>query len=233
MTEIPPGKRRWLPLWMYAAIALGPIGVIGGGIAFWNFADRGGCSAATPAIFGHIYNVPSSAMQPTLMPGEWVWAERRYYCDHDPRRGDLAVFVDPKSRGVLFIKRIVGLPGDRVQLTSGQLRINGEPVARQWLESAIHSEVSGDTREHSRFVESFAEGTPYTIEIGDQAAPNENTEEVAVPDGQYFMLGDNRDNSADSRMPMGFGLVPRAFIADRPAMVVWGEVWDRVGLRLR
>jgi len=172
-------------------------------------------------------------MAPTILKGDRVWSRRRYFCDHDPERGDLAVFTLPSDGRAVFVKRIIGLPGDRVQLKAAQLYINGEPVAHEWMDSAIHAKESGEASGISHFSESFPRGPRYLVEVTDPEGPLENTAEITVPDGSYFVLGDNRDKSDDSRQSQRFGLVPRAQIVDRPTMVIWSGSWDRVGLWLR
>jgi signal peptidase I len=212
-----------------AGIVMGLLASVVAALALWTFADQRGCGAETPALFSRLYTITSESMAPSIMEGDRVWAQRRYFCDHDPRRGDLAVLVLPNEPRTVFVKRIVGLPGDRVQLKLAQLYINGEPVAHEWMESAIHAEASGETQGHSRFSESFPDGPRYIVEIADQEGPFENTDEITVPDGTYFVLGDSRDKSDDSRR---FGPVPRASIVDRPVRVLWGADWNRLGLRI-
>jgi signal peptidase I len=230
MTDAPPPARPPRPRVAKAAsIVLGLLASVIATLAVWTFSDQRGCSAETPALFTRLYTITSESMAPSILKGDRVWAQRRYYCDHDPRRGDLAVLVLPNEPRTVFVKRIVGLPGDHVQLKLAQLYINGEPVAHEWMESAIHAEASGETQGYSRFSESFPDGPRYSVEIADQEGPLENTDEITVPDGAYFVLGDNRDKSDDSR---AFGPVPRASIVDRPVRVLWGPDWDRFGLRI-
>jgi signal peptidase I len=101
------------------------------------------------------------------------------------------------------------------------------------MDSAIHAEEGGEAQGVSHFIESFPNGPRYTVEIADQERPLENTEEITVPDGAYFVIGDNRDKSDDSRQSHTFGLVPRALIVDRPTIVIWSASWNRVGFSLR
>jgi signal peptidase I len=229
MTDAPPPAppTSRLRVARAASIVLGLLASVIAALAVWTFSDQRGCSAETPALFTRLYAITSDSMAPAILTGDRVWAERRYYCDHDPRRGDLAVLVLPNEPRTVFVKRIVGLPGDRVQLKLAQLYINGEPVAHDWMESAIHAAESGEAQGQAHFSESFSGGPRYVVEIADQEGPLENTDEINVPDGAYFVLGDNRDKSDDSR---AFGPVPRASIVDRPVRVLWGADWDRLGL---
>ena len=201
-------------------------------VAAWlTLGDSTGCNAETPVVFSHLYHVTSVTMAPTIESGDWLWAERRTYCSRDPERGDLAVLALPSHPGTVFVKRVIGLPGDRVQLQQGQLYLNGEPVRRDWLESTIHSSEAGDTTQRTRFMETLPNETRYAIELADPDAALENTGEIRVPEGRYFVLGDNRDRSEDSRAA-DFGLVPRGAMADRPVRVLWSDDTNRIGLRL-
>jgi signal peptidase I len=224
----PPAGRK---VRILALVAGAILAVAAAALGWLTIGDTNGCTDGAPSLFSRIYHISSASMAPAIQEGDWLWAERRYYCTHEPRRGDLAIFSMPKTPQAIFVERIVGLPGDRVQLKQAQLYINGEPIARDWVESTIHTDASGESRQRTRFVETFPEHDRYAVEVADIDAPAENTEEITVPAGQYFVLGDNRDQSLDSRMG-DFGLVPRGFIADRPALVAWSSDLDRVGLGL-
>jgi signal peptidase I len=216
-----------------ATIVLSLLLSVTAAFALWSYSDQSACGAETPAAFSSLYSITSESMAPTILKGDLVWSRRHYFCNHDPARGDLAMLTPPNGGRAVFVKRIVGLPGDRVQLKAAQLFINGKPVTREWMDSAIHAEESGDAQGVSHFSESFQNGPRYTIEIADPEGPLENTEEITVPDGAYFVLGDNRDKSDDSRQSQAFGLVPRALIVDRPIRILWGADWNRVGLKLQ
>ncbi|MGH7122782.1 MAG: signal peptidase I [Stellaceae bacterium] len=201
-------------------------------VAGWlRVGDSSGCTAETPAVFSHLYHITSATMEPTIEEGDWLWAERRYYCGRTPERGDLALLALPSHPGTVFVKRVIGLPGDRVQLQQGQLYLNGEPIRRDWLESTIHTGETGAAAQRTGFAETLPNETRYTIEVADPDAALENTGEITVPEGRYFVLGDNRDHSEDSRTA-DFGLVPRGSIADRPARVLWSSDRSRIGLKL-
>jgi signal peptidase I len=227
--RVPPkGYQRG---WVYLGIVALWLGATEG--LAWVAGPHGGCSPEVPSEFSHLYRIPGGSMRPTVYPGEIVVASTRYFCRNDPRRGDLALFLRPNKGGTIWVKRIIGLPGDKVQIKEGRVYVNGEAVAQEWLESGIDTDESGEGLQWARFVESFPDGARYVVEIADLGAPLENTPEVTVPADGYFMLGDERDNSMDSRMSREFGFIPRALIVDRPAYVVWSDDWDRFGLRLR
>lgn len=223
--------KRYQRFWVYLGIVV--LGIGAQEALSSGARPHGGCKPDIPRVFSHTYETSSGSMRPTVYPGEILVAETGYFCRNDPRRGDLALFLRPTNDGVVWVKRIIGLPGDKVQIKEGRVYVNGEPVAQEWLESGIDTDEKGEGVQWARFVESFPDGARYVVEIADLGAPLENTPEVTVPADGYFMLGDERDNSFDSRMGREFGFIPRALIVDRPAYVVWSEYWDRILLRLQ
>ena len=181
------------------------------------------------------FSIPTASMQQTLMIGDYfvankfVWGYGKHsfslgrYGDfslldfelpisnrifgREPNRGDVAVFR-PVPQNIEYIKRVVGLPGDRIQMKEGRLYINGTMVEREKLGTAQDTDSEGDTREVTVYRETFPEGTTHIIqEISDNASLD-NTQEYVVPAGHYFMMGDNRDRSADSRVLSQVGYVP-------------------------
>ncbi|KFC71099.1 Signal peptidase I [Devosia sp. LC5] len=181
------------------------------------------------------FSIPTASMQQTLMIGDYfvankfVWGYGKHsfslgrYGDfslldfelpisnrifgREPNRGDVAVFR-PVPQNIEYIKRVVGLPGDRIQMREGRLYINGAMIEREELGKAQDTDSEGDTREVTVYRETFPEGTTHIIqEISDNASLD-NTQEYVVPAGHYFMMGDNRDRSADSRVLSQVGYVP-------------------------
>ena len=127
-----------------------------------------------------------------MLLGDRLLAVRFYYRVFAPERGDLAVFTLPQDPSTYLIKRLVGLPGERVQVTRGVLAIDGA--------SALRERVAG-----GRFIETLPNGVRHPIVVAHDDAPFENTAVFTVPPGHYFMMGDNRDDLLDSRDPaMGF-----------------------------
>ncbi|MFS4437922.1 signal peptidase I [Paracoccaceae bacterium GXU_MW_L88] len=157
----------------------------------------------------------------------------------EPDRGDVVVFRHP-VQGVDFIKRVIGLPGDTVSITGGIITVNGEEIAR--TDDGVFEEIKapqggfqnvprcandpvedGGTCEKERFTETMDNGKSYSVlEIGAMQA--DNVAQFTIPDGQYFFMGDNRDNSQDSRYPQsvgGVGLVPAEYLLGRAEVVIF------------
>lgn len=173
--------------------------------------------------------VPSGSMNPTLMEGDYILVQKSHYglrlpfTQHrlteglDPQRGEIAVFASPAD-GKTLVKRVVGLPGDRIAMRDERLIINGEPLryeaSDQDFSDGMLAEWSGSVHRIER--EQLGSAEHYLmIQPLKQAASS--FDEITVPEGSYLMLGDNRDNSADSRY---IGFVPRAAFIGRATRVV-------------
>ncbi len=177
------------------------------------------------------FNIPSGSMIPTLLVGDYLFVSKfsygysRYALPLDfgffsgrilskaPKRGDVAVFRQPPSNQDDFIKRIVGVSGDRVQMIGGVLHINGEAVDKNRMEDFVTRDSRGRTRRIAQYTETLPNGPSYTVResLGDNG-PVDNTREFIVPEGQYFAMGDNRDDSNDSR---SWGFVPAENLVGR------------------
>ena len=177
------------------------------------------------------FNIPSGAMIPTLLVGDYLFVSKfsygytryslpfspplfsgRVFSSHGPERGDVAVFRLPADTSVNYIKRVVGLPGDKVQMIHGDLFINGQMVPRRQVEDYVYSDGGRSTVMH-QYVESLPRGPgePMVdhriIKFGDDG-PFDNTPVYDVPQGYYFAMGDSRDNSLDSRSMPKVGFIP-------------------------
>ena len=176
------------------------------------------------ALLCEPFNIPSGSMIPTLKVGDYLFVSKFSYgysryslpfgiipfdgrvMAGEPERGDVVVFRQPGNEDVAFIKRIVGLPGDDIQVKRGVLHINGTPVKREPEE--VGTATDGfSVMKYDDYVETLPEGTSHSIREMSDAGSLDNTRVYSVPEGHYFMMGDNRDNSNDSRTS-SVGLVP-------------------------
>jgi signal peptidase I len=172
---------------------------------------------ATRFVVLRPFNIPSTSNEPTLMLGDYFLVSKLAYRTGDPQRGDMAVFVLPSNPAIDYVKRVIGVPGDSVQMRGGRLYLNGVIVQRD--EAALDFNF---TPQHPTtvFRETLPDGTSYMIgEMSDDVQGIDTTEVFVVPAGHYFMMGDNRDNSADSRVNIGF--VPRENFVGRYAFRFW------------
>ncbi len=169
------------------------------------------------------FNIPSGSMKPTLLVGDYLFISKfsygysRYSFPFDvklfegrlfgsqPERGDVAVF---HYKNIDYIKRVVGLPGDRIQMKGGRLWLNGKPLARKLVEPFNTTGFYGHKRQVRRYLETMPNGKTYqTLDMIENGA-GDQTQLFVVPKGHYFMMGDNRDNSSDSRFNSPVGFVP-------------------------
>jgi signal peptidase I len=197
------------------------------------------------------FNIPSGSMVPTLLVGDYLFVSKfsygysRYSLPfglplfsgriffHSPERGDVAVFKLPTDTSEDYIKRLVGLPGDRLQMQHGILYINGEPCPRRRIEDYLYQEGNGAVTPLAQYIETLPNGRKHPIiKIGDNG-PLDNTQVYHVPPGDYFAMGDNRDNSQDSRVLSAVGYIPAENLIGRAEFIFfstngtarWWEIW--------
>ncbi|NKN36668.1 signal peptidase I [Agrobacterium sp. a22-2] len=181
------------------------------------------------------FNIPSGSMQPTLQVGDYLFSEKLTYGisryslifgigpshrigGRPPRRGEVVIFAFPPEPTLSYVSRVIGLPGDRIQMRDGRLFINDVMVDRQSLVTTDIPLQPGQTL----YTERFPGGVDHPIIETSDNSIADDTEEFLVPDGHYFMMGDNRDNSNDSRFDVGF--VPEENIESRPLLIFFNSV---------
>jgi signal peptidase I len=174
------------------------------------------------------FKVPTASMLPAILPGDRFFADKRAGRPggRNIRRGDIVVFVYPNDRTTLFVKRIIGLPGDSVSITGNRVTVNGVELAHQEVHELGDASLNRLLDDHLAFRE-VGDGVAYTVlwRKDGERAPLAMT----VPNGQAFVLGDNRDASVDSRR---FGVLPLADITG-VARQVWLSVDEHGGIRVR
>lgn len=195
------------------------------------------------------FTIPSGSMMPTLLVGDYIFVNKFAYgyskyslpfspdlfsgriFGSDPERGDVVVFRKPSDPSIDYIKRVVGLPGDRIQVTGGVLYLNGKAVPKQ-----PDGTFTSDYKKYPGvdlpvFRETFDNGATYDTLDQVQDGEGDNTREFLVPEGHFFMMGDNRDDSRDSRFDVGF--VPAENLIGRASFITFSigngvsfaEVW--------
>jgi signal peptidase I len=173
------------------------------------------------------YNSPSGSMSPTLVEGDYHQTRTLAFAGRLPERGEIAIFRPPSEPDVDFVKRIIGLPGDRIQLREGRLYINDVMVERVELS---REEAASLPRYHPNdqvYRETLPGGASHLISEVSDTGYNDNTREFVVPAEHVFVLGDNRDRSNDSRAGLGF--IPLAGLHDKPLFIYWSADKSRIG----
>jgi len=172
------------------------------------------------------FNIPSGSMIPTLLVGDYLFVSKYSYgysrysfpfgpdlfsgriWAKEPTRGDVVVFKLPRDNETDYIKRVIGLPGDEIQMIHGILHINGEAVKKEHIDDFVVTDGSGRERHVARYRETLPNGVSYPVLDLVNEGIGDNTEVYKVPERHFFMMGDNRDNSTDSRFLSEVGFVP-------------------------
>jgi signal peptidase I len=203
------------------------------------------------------FSIPSGSMRPTLLEGDYLFVTKWAYgysrhslpfspdlfegriWDASPERGDVVVFKFPPDPSIDYIKRVIGLPGDRIQVRDGVLHINGEPVRRELVGTVDDIDITEVRGPVEIWRETLPNGVSFNTLDLTKNGVGDNTREFVVPEGHYFMMGDNRDNSTDSRFNVGF--VPHENLVGRANIIFFSisggasplEIWRWPGeLRL-
>ncbi|MDP6474057.1 MAG: signal peptidase I [Alphaproteobacteria bacterium] len=198
------------------------------------------------------FNIPSGSMIPTLLVGDYLFVSKYAYgyskyslpwsldlfsgrlFGSQPERGDVAVFKLPRDNETDYIKRIVGLPGDRIQVRDGSLYVNDVWVERRPVENFSFTDVYGRTRSIVQYSETLPNGVNHNTLDANPRGNLDNTDVYTVPEGHYFAMGDNRDNSLDSRIDnsySGVGFIPAENLVGRAEFIFYStnggaDIWE-------
>ncbi|MCX8163947.1 MAG: signal peptidase I [Aquificaceae bacterium] len=164
------------------------------------------------AFLVQAYNIPSGSMKPTLLVGDFILVNKLVYKLSEPQRGDIVVFKWPLNPQIDFIKRIVGMPGDTLEIRGERVYINGQELPLKFL-----GVVREDGMAKLIYEETLPNGVKHKIALYDSPfIPRRDVYYAKIPEGHYLVLGDNRDNSEDSRY---WGLLPRENIVGKAFVV--------------
>ncbi len=184
------------------------------------------------------FTIPSSSMEPGLVTGDYIVVSKFAYgwsgasppidlpflhgrlFGRAPRRGDVVVFRLPRDPSQIWVKRLIGLPGDRVQVRQGTVFVNGQPLVQ--TPQRLTQDHDDSARPVLETREQLADGSSHILYDGGPNREGDDTGVYVVPAGQYFMMGDNRDNSLDSRWPreVGGGFLPTENVLGQAELVV-------------
>lgn len=197
------------------------------------------------------FKIPSGSMYPSLYVGDFLFVSKYTYgyskhsfpfsmplfngriWSDEPQRGDVVVFKFPQDNKTDYIKRVIGLPGDKIKLENGRLYINGVLVEREPIDDFVLRDKYGNVERFRQYIETLPNGVKHNIiEVSDSEI-YDDVPELTVPEGNYFMMGDNRDRSDDSRVNVGFvpfeNLVGKArvlFFSYDSTDGNWYELWN-------
>jgi signal peptidase I len=199
-------------------------------------------------LFFQPFTIPSASMEPNLYHGDYIIVSKYSYgysrhsipfspplfsgriFGHSPQRGDIVVFKLPRDGHTDYVKRVIGLPGDRIQMKGGLLFLNGKQVPRAFVGATREDSGYGFIRDIAVYRETLPGGKSFLTNDFGSDGELDNTDVFVVPEGHYFMMGDNRDNSSDSRVPPeagGVGFVPAENLVGKAQIILLS--WDAGG----
>ncbi len=191
------------------------------------------------------FRIPSGSMKPPLKEGDFILVNKYTYGLrlplfatklvklNNPQRGDVLVFRYPVDPSIDFIKRVIGVPGDKIAYKNKVVYLNGKPLDQEFLGTMVDNNPGGYSIPVKHYKEMLP-GRPHSIYLN--ARPSQDLEEQVVPEGMYFVMGDNRDNSEDSRV---WGFVPDKLILGKAIYIwlswdssAWDVRWNRIGKKI-
>ncbi|MGI9386129.1 MAG: signal peptidase I [Methyloligellaceae bacterium] len=191
------------------------------------------------------FNIPSGSMKSTLLVGDYLFVSKFSYgyskysffnldlfdgriWSDKPKRGDVAVFKLPRDNKTDYIKRVIGLPGDEIRMQNGVLYIDGKAVPKKRVDDFVSTNYAGRRARIRQFEETLPNGVKYFVLDSDPNGSFDDTNVYKVPDGHYFMMGDNRDNSTDSRAQYAVGFVPHENFVGRAEVIFFSadQYWS-------
>lgn len=194
------------------------------------------CAGIIRSFLFEPFHIPSGSMKPGLLIGDYIFVSKYSYgysrysfpfgfnifegriFNKAPQRGDVAVFRLPSNPSINYIKRVIGLPGDRLQMISGVLYINGKKI-----EKISDGNFYDANKEIAQFLEKLPEGKLVKTLDSEQNSIADNTGIFEVPQGHYFMMGDNRDNSQDSRFLSHVGYVAEENLVGKAQIIFFSN----------
>ncbi|MDB9916095.1 signal peptidase I [Alphaproteobacteria bacterium] len=192
------------------------------------------------SIFFEPFNIPSGSMIPTLLVGDYLFVSKYSYgyskysfpfgvvpiddrlLDENPKRGDVIVFRKPGDESIDYIKRLIGLPGDTVQVRNGILLVNNKEAKRLKTNMGKIKNIFGQEKVFIEYKEKFENTNFHKIIESSDSDPYDNTIEFIVPENNFFFMGDNRDNSRDSRTPE-VGFVPKKNLIGKAQIIFFSH----------
>lgn len=199
------------------------------------------CAAIVRSFFFEPFHIPSSSMKPGLLIGDYIFVSKYSYgysrysfpfgveffkgriFQTNPERGDVVVFRLPSDPSINYVKRLIGLPGDKIQMRDGTLYINELEVQKISNGYFYDTDSLGENKEIPQFIETLPEGKMISTLDENPNTPQDNTGIYEVPQGYYFMMGDNRDNSQDSRFLTQVGFVPKENLVGKARVIFFSS----------
>jgi signal peptidase I len=195
------------------------------------------CAGFVRSFFFEPFHIPSSSMKPGMLIGDYIFVNKFSYgysrysfpfgfnlfegriLKSEPKRGEVIVFRLPSEPNINYVKRLIGLPGDKIQMRNGTLYINGQEVKKVFADVF----TDDDDKQIKAFFETLPEGKIVKTLDENPDSQSDNTGIYEVPQGHYFMMGDNRDNSQDSRFLSQVGYVPEENLVGKVSIIFFSN----------